>query len=107
MGGGVGARVGSVRWGEGGMLSLWNIDRNTVLFLSVSPRLGPSGVCRTPQDFDQTMALDATSRSMNASALRDWEVRTGTAHFKRMGREADRIAELDEQHEEARERVVW
>ena len=53
------------------------------------------------------MALDATSRSMNASALRDWEVRTGTAHVKRMGREADRIAELDEQHEEARERVVW
>ena len=35
MGGGVGARVGSVRWGEGGMLSLWNIDRNTV-FVSVS-----------------------------------------------------------------------
>ena len=52
------------------------------------------------------MAMDATARSMTATALRDWETNTGSHHVRRMEREAERIAEITEQHEEAKERVI-
>ena len=52
------------------------------------------------------MAKETMTRGMNASDLRDWEVKTGKFHTKRIDRENDRIAEIGEQHEEARERVV-
>ena len=55
---------------------------------------------------DQTMALDTVARSMTATALREWEVQTGSHHVRRMEREAERIAEMTEQHEEAKERVI-
>ena len=46
------------------------------------------------------------ARSTTASALKDWEVNTGSHHLRRMEREADRIAEITEQHEESREKVI-
>ena len=52
------------------------------------------------------MALDTVARSMTATALREWEVQTGSHHVRRMEREAERIAEMTEQHEEAKERVI-
>ena len=43
---------------------------------------------------------------MNATELRQWEMQTGDFHASRIRRDADRIAEIGDQHEEAKERVI-
>jgi len=50
--------------------------------------------------------MELADRSMNATALRSWEKQTGNFHANRIRREADRVAEIGDRHEEFKDKVI-
>ncbi|GAX76218.1 hypothetical protein CEUSTIGMA_g3662.t1 [Chlamydomonas eustigma] len=56
--------------------------------------------------YHQSLAMDHMAESVTASKLRDWEANTAQIHVARVEAEAQRIADLGDKHNEAREKVI-